>query len=226
MKLMPSCKIARSLLLLAFCSTAVLTQAETTVPNTFVDGTPAEASEVNENFDALAGAIDEGLGGRLVVKSGEEVLGYALGENGFITQQGFYTRLSGTRGLGVGPGVISIAHPRWESLDCSGQAYVGYYSGGISNINIAGLVFADGNLALSSFPIPGPANYWAIPLDATFQYEIKTNSFRFGTGECRLNIGTDTAGYKAVPNDPAVTGIQNKGYAGDEYQGPIYYEVR
>lgn len=62
MKLMPSCKIARSLLLLAFCSTAVLTQAETTVPNTFVDGTPAEASEVNENFDALAGAIDEGLG--------------------------------------------------------------------------------------------------------------------------------------------------------------------
>ena len=45
-------KTARLLLLLAVCSTAALTQAETVVPHTFQDGTPAEASEVNENFDA------------------------------------------------------------------------------------------------------------------------------------------------------------------------------
>ena len=32
--------------------------ADTKVPNTFTDGTPAKASEVNENFDALEAAID------------------------------------------------------------------------------------------------------------------------------------------------------------------------
>jgi len=35
-----------------------LTQAETVVPNTFEDGTPAEASEVNANFDALADGVN------------------------------------------------------------------------------------------------------------------------------------------------------------------------
>ena len=91
---------ARLLLLLAFCSTAALTQAQTVVPHTFEDGTPAEASEVNENFDALAGAIDEGLGGRIILKVGEEVLGYALGETSFVTQQGFHTHFNR-------PGIIS-----------------------------------------------------------------------------------------------------------------------
>ncbi|MFL3654844.1 MAG: hypothetical protein ACJ04P_07185, partial [Halioglobus sp.] len=32
--------------------------AETRVPNTFVNGTPADAEEVNENFDALENAIN------------------------------------------------------------------------------------------------------------------------------------------------------------------------
>jgi hypothetical protein len=52
-------KTARLLLLLIVCSTAALTQAETVVPHTFEDGTPAEASEVNENFDALADKSNE-----------------------------------------------------------------------------------------------------------------------------------------------------------------------
>ena len=33
--------------------------AETTVPNTFTAGTPAKASEVNENFSKIASAVDE-----------------------------------------------------------------------------------------------------------------------------------------------------------------------
>ncbi len=32
--------------------------ADTQVPNFFTDGTPAKASEVNANFDALEAAID------------------------------------------------------------------------------------------------------------------------------------------------------------------------
>ena len=33
--------------------------AETTVPNTFTAGSPAKASEVNENFSKIASAVDE-----------------------------------------------------------------------------------------------------------------------------------------------------------------------
>jgi len=51
-------KTAHLLLLLTVCSTAALTQAQTVVPHTFQDGTPAEASEVNENFDALADGVN------------------------------------------------------------------------------------------------------------------------------------------------------------------------
>ena len=193
------------LLLLALCSTAALAQAQTVVPHTFQDGTPAEASEVNENFDALAESIDEAAVGRIVLKVGEEVLGYPVGDIGFVTQQGFYTLLYGN-------GTIELGGIYWESDDCSGQAYGGW-------VRRSGLVFFNGDRST------GLGAYWAVPLDATGQ-EINTRSTRYGAQTCVANTGRFT-GFKIVPNDPAVTGIQNKGVLDfDEYQGPIYYEVR
>ena len=212
---------ARLLLLLAFCSTAALTQAQTVVPHTFQDGTPAEASEVNENFDALAGAIDEGLGGRIILKAGEEVLGYALGAGAFVTQQGFHTRLN-PFGEITTSSQLSYAGARdyfWESSDCSGQAYLEKRGPGANTVN-SGAVFAG---------VGG--TYWAIPLDAEFQRrQAASVNLRVpndgDTWLCRAGDFTTDDAKKIVPNDPAVTGIQNKGGPGDEYQGPIYYEVR
>ena len=45
------------LLLVLLLSAASSAQAQVTIPNTFTDGTPALASEVNANFEALASAV-------------------------------------------------------------------------------------------------------------------------------------------------------------------------
>jgi hypothetical protein len=50
--------------LLLFAASCV---AQTTVPNTFVAGTPAKAADVNANFSALATAIDQGIRGYQIV---------------------------------------------------------------------------------------------------------------------------------------------------------------
>ena len=46
------------LLLVLLLSAASSAQAQVTIPNTFSDGTPALASEVNANFQALASAVN------------------------------------------------------------------------------------------------------------------------------------------------------------------------
>jgi hypothetical protein len=46
------------MVLASFVGAADLAEAQVTIPNTFSDGTPALASEVNENFAALAAALE------------------------------------------------------------------------------------------------------------------------------------------------------------------------
>ena len=48
----------RYLLFVVLAAFTLGSVADTKVPNIFTDGTPAKASEVNENFDALEAAID------------------------------------------------------------------------------------------------------------------------------------------------------------------------
>ena len=76
--------------------------ADTKVPNTFTDGTPAKASEVNENFDALEAAIDaipEGPAGPAGAKgdTGDK------GDKGDTGDQGIQG-IQGERGFGGDPG--------------------------------------------------------------------------------------------------------------------------
>ena len=46
------------MVLASFVGAADLAEAQVTIPNTFSDGTPALASEVNQNFQALASAVN------------------------------------------------------------------------------------------------------------------------------------------------------------------------
>ena len=46
------------MVLASFVGAADLAEAQVTIPNTFTDGTPALASEVNANFEALASAVN------------------------------------------------------------------------------------------------------------------------------------------------------------------------
>jgi hypothetical protein len=208
---------ARLLLLLAFCSTAALTQAQTVVPHTFQDGTPAEASEVNENFDALAESIDEGWGGRFVFKSAGEVLGFAFSEREFVSRQGYHSYLFRDTGTIAG-GDVSF-----QSADCSGPAY---YGGADTNYPDSeekyrgkppGFVFvADGS------------SYWAVPHSATLQVVTLNSELGYwGEGDCySYSVPLTALRPNVVPNDPAVTGIQNKGAQdGEVYAWPIIVEM-
>ena len=199
---------ARLLLLLAFCSTAALTQAQTAVPHTFQDGTPAEASEVNENFDALAESIDEGWGGRLVVKSAGVVLGAIMADYMFITRQGYRSHI-----YSDGRGEYSPIF--FEGDDCSGNAYSSDI-GNVGELKNAGL-----------------SSYWVIPLTTTLETPIirsfleRALFYDGGPAVCAPGTNPQTTLARAVPNDPAVTGIQNKGAkGGEEYAWPITYEMR
>ncbi|MFZ2651097.1 MAG: hypothetical protein WA210_13430 [Burkholderiaceae bacterium] len=58
----------KSALAFVLCIAAGATIAQTTVPNSFTAGTPANASQVNQNFQALANAIDQGITGYEIVK--------------------------------------------------------------------------------------------------------------------------------------------------------------
>jgi len=201
-------KTARLLLLLAVCSTtAALTQAQTVVPHTFQDGTPAEASEVNENFDALAESIDEGWGGQIVIKSAGEVLGFAF-SGGFITRQGYYSSVS------TDSGAIRRGYVFFENTNCSGPGYSNIVNRG------AGSVFST-----------GVSRYWVVPLTSSLQ-TVNARSL-LGDAQAYNNQCTIVNPVyvitvpNVVPNDPAVTGIQNKGaQGGEEYAWPITYEMR
>jgi hypothetical protein len=46
------------MVLASFVGAADLAEAQVTIPNTFSDGTPALASEVNQNFQSLASAVN------------------------------------------------------------------------------------------------------------------------------------------------------------------------
>lgn len=57
--------VARRLTSIALLLGVVAADAQTSVPNVFRNGTPADANEVNENFEALAEAIDEAAQGQV-----------------------------------------------------------------------------------------------------------------------------------------------------------------
>jgi len=204
-------KAAHLLLLLTVCSTAALTQAQTVVPHTFQDGTPAEASEVNENFDALAESIDEGWGGRLVVKSAGVVLGAIMADYMFITRQGYRSHI-----YSDGSGAAATIY--FDGNDCSGNAYSSD-TGNVGELKNAGL-----------------SSYWVIPLTTTLETPIIRSTLTppsfdssGGPGVCAPWSNPSLPGpggslARAVANDPAVTGIQNKGAkGGEEYAWPITY---
>lgn len=192
-------KIVRVLLLAVCSTTAALTQAQTVVPHTFQNGTPSDASEVNENFNALAESIDEAAVGRFVFKSAGEVVGFVLSQVEVISRQGYTSRYFDTR-----TGLIGEDRLFFQSSDCSGPDYSPMYPGAI----------------FSSRSV-----LWAVPYNATYQL-IAANSSIYGEGGCNVaSVPFESRVTNVVPNDPAVTGFQNKGVPGDEYALPIIIEM-
>jgi hypothetical protein len=77
----------------------------------------------------------------------------------------------------------------------------------------------------------GLSSYWTVPLTATLETvtvrsRLSSSRASDGVATCSESNPATTVGPMVIPNDPAVTGIQNRGAeGGEEYAWPITYEV-
>lgn len=203
-----------------------LVAGSVTVPNTFVGGSTASASEVNANFDALKTAVDDNDARITTNTSATSVNASNITANANAisaavpqvqlkdangTYVGRVIGMSSIAGpfvltdqgyrtnIAIGQGsVIEIANILYESASCTGPAYV-------ETRSHIGSVFLQEGLDHAAAYAAGVFLY--VHNDAT---KITINAYSNPMGLCVLLGPVDV--YPASLNDPIVTGIQNTLY--------------
>jgi hypothetical protein len=212
-----------------------------TIPNTFTEGTTASASEVNANFDAVKSAVDENdtrittnandidsntanitantdaisaSVPQAVLKDANNVyIGRVIGmlTSSFpfvLTDEGYRTSIPIARGRvqDVVDGLF------YESTNCLGPAYVGNSAGG-TTLKILGTVFIpiyDSEAAYSAgLVLYTPSDEPGVAITANSQLEVSDPNITCNT----LVSPIASTLYRAYPNDPNITGIQNTAYS-------------
>lgn len=200
-----------------------------TVPNTFVSGTSASATEVNANFEAIETGIDNNSnsintnitdintnaaniaalsgGGAPAVQLKDAngvAVGRIIGMNRnslahIVTDKGYRTELSIRDGR---VGLMQQAY--YKSTDCTGAAYVAKDIT-INYQDINGMVYV-----LHAYPLDSPLY---VPFSEPGEV-INAESYEFmsaGSPLCRQRTQTKDV-YIGYQNDPTVTGIENTAY--------------
>lgn len=181
---------------------------EVTTPHTFTNGTPADADQVNANFQAHETEIDDNaqqianMQPALAVKSNGTIVGYIVN-----TQSG-YPIIITTKGyllLGNSDYItdLYIEDPNMElyydNASCTGQAYVREVDVGNSGTYWAFLS--------KDFPILSISKDIVIytekdPIQVTISHKM-----HHGTDACTALAGGEITARRAYPNDFATTGI-------------------
>lgn len=171
--------------------------ADVAIPHTFSSGGKALASEVNNNFNALANAINA-LSSQLDSAKSQAVTLVVKNKNGTVIgklggQNGFFVRVNGVvvdlSFDSENKQAIERGDVLFTSPDCSGDAYITY--DGLNNRNITGL----GDLVRSG------ASKWYFADSATSPRQTVTfNSAIDGDGTCQTG-GSSFAqeAFKATP---------------------------
>lgn len=198
-----------------------------TVPNTFVDGATASASEVNANFDAVKTAVDDN-DSRITTNTTDINTNAAniTANMNAISAAAPQVLLKDANGVYIGRviGMASVSSPYvltdqgyrtqfriekgmiyskrsvfYESTDCTGDGYVDIGSPGtvFSPTSQDDLAYTAGAILYS-------------PKDAQGVI-IDTNSALSDNLDCVTSI-SNTEGYPAYQNDPNITGIQSTAY--------------
>jgi len=202
---------------------------QATIPNTFVSGTAAKASEVNGNFNSLKTAVDDNDARTSTNASGisqnaadianipaqKQVVavdanGYELGliyggDNlvySILTLQGYTAEITSSNGqFASGLDIAGISFTDSDCGNSGGQAY----TAGLGGRHIAqGTViapFSDSSQPQSPLP-------FYVPKPATFVNNITVQSEQTASGCQQYNILLQSA-QEVFPNDPAITGFPN-----------------
>src|SRR5688572_10988800 len=116
------------LLLCGFYSRA----AELTTPHTFTAATPAVASQVNENFQAHANAINTKMPSTIVKTNGQK-MGWVYSRDSsnmvVLSDKGGMAYLTTSGAIAAAPEMHNM-RALYESADCSGQPYIS--TGGVA----------------------------------------------------------------------------------------------
>jgi hypothetical protein len=201
--------------------TSPIALAQTQVPNEFQAGTPARASEVNANFDALEAAIDQNaaeleiLPRPLRVSANGQILGMYIGglaQSIVYTAQDYFFLVHAQRNTIAWnpPGDMFVisndSRVYYEDGSCSGQGYIpttnnnpeaapGYGPVAITH----GMVFRNG--AGDTFYVPKTAQPTNIQPDWLKRPDGITCIFAGAVNDWWVEV---------LPNDPAVTGVPNE----------------
>ena len=195
------------LILLAACSIGIQAWANSvTVPNTFVDGTTASASEVNANFEAVASGINNirsinvyvnGVRRGALIDSNTGSILTATGHRILLDSK--YIALFST----AGDGLRKIAL-RYESTDCTGQPYK-LMDGWNPLIPKQGLVFSNDTPALGTL-------YYVQAGTVTETITIESS---MNGGICTVNTEPNINAAKVFVNEPTLTGVTKNDFIGD-----------
>lgn len=200
-----------------------------TVPNTFSSGSPAKASEVNQNFDAVKAAIDSNAYGvaaltttqsslqarletiesrqllpslKVRAKSNSALLGYVLGSPSAVS-----VTVVTSQGY-----VVKLGHPedtfrlKFSDANCTGAAYAEFELSGSGPLNNGFISSSLGHVYAG----------WAISKDSSLlaanpaQSGMSYMGWDFGLGGMACINGSWVgvgAYYAAIANDPLITGV-------------------
>jgi hypothetical protein len=205
---------ALGLLIGISCMSATLADS-LVVPNKFLPGTPARASDVNQNFAAVESSVNDNdtriaansdllskLGTIRVYDGSGAELGLLVNINddlccvSVLTQQGYITliRLDDGNTMGTaGPG----RQIEYQSTDCSGT----------------GLTYSPAGFIETGYELTGLISLFYTPRDAFVLTNVTINSVTGPDGCVTLDqpFQNPTA-WPIVPNDPAVTGVSRLSY--------------
>lgn len=185
--------------LLLLCSFN-LTAAELSTPHTFTAGTPALASQVNENFQAHADTINTKTPLTIVKVNGQKI-GWIYSRNDsnmvVVSDKGSMTYLSTNGEIANTPEMHNM-RAFYESADCSGQPYVV-----TNNVVWEYNVFRDSKHLIFWDSVSLLAYYTVAPAQLitanSLMYTLEVGCFPFSFGQL--------SAYLVKPNNPEVTGF-------------------
>lgn len=215
-------KLVRAKIFFMMLMASSPSQSEVNIPNTFTSGSPAIASEVNDNFTALKDGVDKNESsivgvkddieeiaseiGRWIVRTRDRKIGYMVDSRSTLaTKQGYYFYVQNNfvvgspyEALGMSAGGVFYITP-----NCDSDMYI--------NATAAGGVF----FANAIFRINGDDYYLDYENPPAYTGTVYAGS----PGSCE-EIAQNFDVWLAIPNDPVITGFDPT----VAIDGPVYLE--